>query len=96
VHNPIETIRQLAEVRKMSQKFADEVASGCAAEPEPARFGVITRYPRRAEARTAAADRRRALSGNAARSKAVVLFPSRQASRLPLSFLLELPARQFR
>jgi hypothetical protein len=45
VHNPIETIRQLAEVRKMSQKFADEVASGCAAEPEPARFGVTNALP---------------------------------------------------
>jgi len=45
----VETIRQLAEARKMSQKFADEVASSYAAEPEPTRFGVINAFTRAAQ-----------------------------------------------
>jgi hypothetical protein len=47
--DPVETIRQLAEARKMSQKFADEVASSYAAEPEPTRFGVINAFTRAAQ-----------------------------------------------
>jgi hypothetical protein len=46
---PVETIRQLTEARKMSQKFADEVASSYAAEPEPTRFGVINAFTRAAQ-----------------------------------------------
>jgi hypothetical protein len=33
----------------LSQKFADEVASGYAAEPEPTRFGVINAFTRAAQ-----------------------------------------------
>jgi hypothetical protein len=47
--DPVETIRQLAEARKMSQKFADEVASSYAVEPEPTRFGVINAFTRAAQ-----------------------------------------------
>jgi hypothetical protein len=47
--DPVETIRQLAEARKMSQKFADEVASSYAAEPEPTRFGLINAFTRAAQ-----------------------------------------------
>jgi len=47
--DPVETIRQLAEARKMSQKFADEVASSYSAEPEPTRFGVINAFTRAAQ-----------------------------------------------
>jgi hypothetical protein len=49
VADPVETIRQLAESRKMSQKFADEVVSSYAAEPEPSRFGVINAFTRAAQ-----------------------------------------------
>lgn len=49
VVDPVETIRRLAEARKMSQKFADEVVSSYAAEPEPTRFGVINAYTRAAQ-----------------------------------------------
>jgi hypothetical protein len=49
VTDPVETIRQLAEARKMSQKFADEVVSSYAAEPEPTRFGVINAFTRAAQ-----------------------------------------------
>lgn len=49
VADPVETIRQLAEARKMSQKFADEVASSYAAEAEPTRFGVINAFTRAAQ-----------------------------------------------
>jgi hypothetical protein len=47
--DPVETIRQLAENRKMSQKFGDEVASSYAAEPEATRFGVINAFTRAAQ-----------------------------------------------
>jgi uncharacterized protein DUF932 len=47
--DPVETIRQLAEARKLSRKFADEVASSYAAEPEPTRFGVINAFTRAAQ-----------------------------------------------
>ena len=49
VADPVETIRQLAESRKMSQKFADEVVSSYAAEPDPTRFGVINAFTRSAQ-----------------------------------------------
>jgi hypothetical protein len=49
VPDPVETIRQLAEVRKLSRKFADEVASSYAAEPEATRFGVINAFTRAAQ-----------------------------------------------
>jgi len=49
IADPVETIRQLAEARKMSQKFADEVASTYALEPEPTRFGVINAFTRAAQ-----------------------------------------------
>jgi hypothetical protein len=49
VPDPVETIRQLAEARKLSRKFADEVASSYAAEPEPTRFGVINAFTRAAQ-----------------------------------------------
>jgi hypothetical protein len=49
VADPVETIRQLAEARKLSRKFADEVVSSYAAEPEPNRFGVINAFTRAAQ-----------------------------------------------
>lgn len=49
VADPVETIRQLAEGRKMSQKFVDEVVSSYAAEPDPTRFGVINAFTRAAQ-----------------------------------------------
>lgn len=49
VPDPVETIRQLAEARKLSRKFADEVASSYAVEPEPTRFGVINAFTRAAQ-----------------------------------------------
>jgi hypothetical protein len=49
VPDPVETIRQLAEARKLSRKFADEVSSSYAAEPEPTRFGVINAFTRAAQ-----------------------------------------------
>jgi hypothetical protein len=49
VPEPVETIRQLAEARKLSRKFADEVASSYAAEPEATRFGVINAFTRAAQ-----------------------------------------------
>jgi hypothetical protein len=47
--DPVETIRQLAEARKLSRKFADEVASSYGAEPEPTRFGMINALTRAAQ-----------------------------------------------
>jgi hypothetical protein len=47
--DPVETIRELAEARKMPQKFADGVASSYAAEPQPTRFGVINAFTRAAQ-----------------------------------------------
>lgn len=49
VADPVESIRQLAEGRKMSQKFADEVISSYAVEPEPTKFGVINAFTRAAQ-----------------------------------------------
>jgi Domain of unknown function (DUF932) len=49
VPDPVETIRQLAEARKLSRKFADEVVSSYAVEPEPTRFGVINAFTRAAQ-----------------------------------------------
>jgi hypothetical protein len=49
IPDPVETIRQLAEARKLSRKFADEVASSYAAEPEPTRFGLINAFTRAAQ-----------------------------------------------
>jgi hypothetical protein len=57
VPEPVETIRQLAETRKLSRKFADEVASSYAAEPDPTRFGVINAFT--GWARSWGTDRRR-------------------------------------
>ena len=47
--DPVEAIRSLAQERKMSQKFADGVASSYSAEPEPTRFGVINAFTRAAQ-----------------------------------------------
>jgi hypothetical protein len=47
--DPVATIRELAEARKLSRKFADEVVSSYAAEPEPTRFGVINAFTRAAQ-----------------------------------------------
>ena len=47
--DPVASIRQLAEARKLSRKFADEVASSYAAEPEPTRFGMINAFTRAAQ-----------------------------------------------
>ncbi len=49
VMDPVETIRQLAETRKMSQKFADEVVSSYSAEPDPTKFGIINAFTRAAQ-----------------------------------------------
>ena len=37
-------IRKIAESRKLSQKFTDEVVSCYGIEPEPNRFGVINAF----------------------------------------------------
>lgn len=44
VADPVETIRTLAEERKFSQKFSDQVVSSYQAEPELSRFGVINAF----------------------------------------------------
>ena len=49
IEDPVETIRRLAEARKFSQKFTDEVASCYSAEPEPNRFGLINAFTRAAQ-----------------------------------------------
>lgn len=49
VADPVETIRQLAQARDLSQKFADEVVSSYAAEPDATRFGVINAFTRAAQ-----------------------------------------------
>ncbi len=49
VPDPVEMIRKLAEARKLSQKFTDEVTSSYLAEPEPSRFGVINAFTRAAQ-----------------------------------------------
>jgi hypothetical protein len=49
ISEPVEVIRQLAEARKLSQKFADEVVSSYAGEPETTRFGVINAFTRAAQ-----------------------------------------------
>jgi hypothetical protein len=45
----VETICRLAEARKLSLKFTDEVLSSYAAEPEPTRYGVINAFTRAAQ-----------------------------------------------
>ena len=45
----VETIRRIAEVRKFSQKFTDEVTSSYLAEPELSRSGVINAFTRAAQ-----------------------------------------------
>jgi hypothetical protein len=44
VADPLALIRKLAEERKMSQRFADEVVARYVTEPEPNRFGVINAF----------------------------------------------------
>ena len=44
VHDPVETIRRLAQNRKYSQKFADEVIGSFYQEPDASRFGVINAF----------------------------------------------------
>lgn len=49
IADPVATICELAEARKLPLKFADEVASSYALEPEPTRFGVINAFTRAAQ-----------------------------------------------
>jgi hypothetical protein len=49
IGDPVETICRLAEERKLSLKFTDQVISSYAAEPEPTRFGVINAFTRAAQ-----------------------------------------------
>ncbi len=49
VVDPLEVIRKIAEERKLSQKFSDEVVSGYLAEPEANWFGVINAFTRAAQ-----------------------------------------------
>jgi hypothetical protein len=49
IADPVETICQLAEARKLSLKFTDQVISSYAVEPEPTRFGVINAFTRAAQ-----------------------------------------------
>jgi hypothetical protein len=44
VPDPVETIKRLALVLKLSQKFTDEVVSHFQAEPEASQFGVINAF----------------------------------------------------
>lgn len=44
VVDPLEVIRKIAEERKFSQKFSDEVVSGYLAEPEANLFGLINAF----------------------------------------------------
>lgn len=49
IPDPLAVIRKIAEERKMSQKFADEVAAKYAGEPDANRFGVINAFTRAAQ-----------------------------------------------
>jgi hypothetical protein len=49
VVEPLEVIRTIAEERKFSQKFSDEVVSGYLAEPDANWFGVINAFTRAAQ-----------------------------------------------
>jgi hypothetical protein len=49
IPDTLDTIRELAEARKFSQKFTDEVVSSYPAEPEASRFGVINAFTRAAQ-----------------------------------------------
>lgn len=49
VSDPVESIRQIAEAGKLSQKFAEEVVASYAGEPEPTRFGLINAFTRAAQ-----------------------------------------------
>lgn len=49
IPDPFDTIRKLAEARKFSQKFTDEVTSSYLAEPEASKFGVINAFTRAAQ-----------------------------------------------
>ena len=42
--DPVATIRKIAEERKLSQRFTDEVVSHYQVEPDPSRFGVINAF----------------------------------------------------
>jgi hypothetical protein len=44
IPDPVAAIRKLAEERKLTQKFTDEVVGRYAAEPEATRFGVINAF----------------------------------------------------
>src|SRR6266702_2606680 len=49
IEDPVETIRNIAEARKFSQKLTDEVVSRYLVEPEPNRFGVINSFTNAAQ-----------------------------------------------
>jgi hypothetical protein len=49
IDNPVETIRRIAEIRKLSQKFTDEAVSSYLIEPEPNRFAVINAFTNAAQ-----------------------------------------------
>ena len=42
--DPVAAIRKIAEERKLSQKFTDEIVGHYQVEPEPSRFGVINAF----------------------------------------------------
>ena len=49
VADPIDTIRHIAEQRKLSKRFADQVVSSYLTEPIESRFGVINAFTRAAQ-----------------------------------------------
>jgi hypothetical protein len=49
VVDPLQTIRKIAEERRFSKKFSNELVSGYLAEPEPNRFGVINAFTQAAQ-----------------------------------------------
>jgi hypothetical protein len=49
IDDPLQTIRQIAEARQLSQKLTDELLSSYLVEPEPNRFGVINAFTNAAQ-----------------------------------------------
>jgi hypothetical protein len=49
IPDPVETIRKVAEARKLSQKLTDEVVSSYLVEPDASRFGVINAFTNAAQ-----------------------------------------------
>jgi len=49
VEDPVETIRKIAEARKLSQKLTGEVVSSYLVEPERTRFGLINAFTNAAQ-----------------------------------------------